>query len=114
MLARHFAIATLGLPLRLDNPVQVCPPLVSAVTYSPSIVRSRRRGQSILSEILLSVAAKQQLTPLKAACGPTSVDNWSATAAARLCDHNPLSRQITAMCRACAHGRARGLIKSPA
>jgi hypothetical protein len=38
----------------------------------------------MLSEILVSVAAKQQLTPLEAACGPTPVDNWSATAAARL------------------------------
>ena len=63
MLARHFAIATLGLPLQLNRPVQVCPPLLSAVTCSPSIVRSRRRGQSMLSEILVSVAAKQQLTP---------------------------------------------------
>jgi hypothetical protein len=38
----------------------------------------------MLSEILVSVAAEQQTNPLKAACGPPSVDNWSATAAARL------------------------------
>jgi len=59
MLARHFAIATLGLPLRLDHPVQVCPPnyLVPSPEHRPF---KTSRGQSILSEILVSVAAKQQ------------------------------------------------------
>ena len=38
----------------------------------------------MLSKILVSVATKQQLTPLEAACGPTPVDKWCATAAARL------------------------------
>jgi len=73
MLARHFAIATLGLPLQLDHPVQVCPPITWCRTRASSVQGSTR---SIYPERNPREALpRSNKTPLKTGFEATPVDN---------------------------------------